>query len=85
VEGSSFRLANGALTTLGNDSLAGVEAALQGVPRAQYAKALQPERSKHPADRLEIEAASGAQVADLNLWFRLRSRQHGRCGPDRQA
>ena len=69
VEGSSYRLRNGALTTLGNDDLAGLRAALQAHPVSTIQRIFTQDEDQIRSDRLSIEKASGEQVPDLNLWY----------------
>jgi hypothetical protein len=70
VEGSSYRLIDGRLGTLGTDDLQGIESVLQNYQVSVERLFTQPE-AQISAEKLALEAASGEQMPDLNLWYRL--------------
>lgn len=71
VEGSSYRLLNGQLTTQGNDNLVSVQGVLQSQAVSTVQRLFTQSENEILAEKLEIEAASGEQMADLNLWYRI--------------
>ncbi len=71
VEGSSYRLRNGVLTTTGQDDLSGIQTVLRAHPVASIQPLFTQDEAQIQSDRLAIQSASGEQVPDLNLWFRL--------------
>lgn len=71
VEGSSYRLLNGQLTTQGNDNLVSVQGVLQSQAVQTVQRLFTQPEGAILAEKLEVEAASGEQMADLNLWYRI--------------
>jgi len=70
-EGSSVRLRGGGFASLTNANLAGLAALLGRYPSSPQRLFTQPEDDL-ASDQRQAERRSGRQLADLNLWFRLR-------------
>ncbi|MCJ7723384.1 MAG: S8 family serine peptidase, partial [Anaerolineales bacterium] len=71
IEGSSFRLRHGEMITLGNDDLAGIQAVLNAYPVRSIERLFSQAEDELSAKKLELEAVSGEQMPDLNLWYRF--------------
>jgi len=71
VEGSSFSLQNGHLTAQGNDNLRAVQTVLQDHQAQSVERLFSQSEADMRAEKMQIEAASGEQMPDLNLWYRV--------------
>jgi hypothetical protein len=71
IEGSSFRLRHGEMITLGNDDLAGIQAVLNAYPVRSIERLFSQPEDELSTKKLELEAVSGEQMPDLNLWYRF--------------
>lgn len=69
VEGSSYRLVNGALTAPESSNPSALQAVLRAHPVRQTARLFTRDEAALRADKLQAEAVSGEQMPDLNLWY----------------
>ena len=71
VEGSTYRLRNGNITTLRSDPLGGIKAVFQNHPVRKIERLFTLSEDEIEADRLETQTLSNEQMPDLNLWYQL--------------
>jgi serine protease len=72
VQGASCRrLAGGSIVTLGNDDLTGLQAVLAAYPIKAIARLFSQPEVDIEAEKAVIEAATGREMPDLNLWYRF--------------
>lgn len=71
AEGTSYRLSGGRMTSLGNDNLAALQAALKQHPLQSIERLFTQPEQEISAEKISLEAASNEQMPDLNLWYRF--------------
>jgi hypothetical protein len=71
VEGSAYRLQDGKFVTQGNDNLASIQTVLQAHAVRTVERLFTESENDILAEKVRIEAASGEQMPDLNLWYRF--------------
>lgn len=73
VEGSRFRLRDGQITSQGGDNLTGVAGAFARHPVEAIERLFSQPEEEISAEKAALQAESGEQLPDLNLWFRLKT------------
>ncbi len=71
AEGSTYRLRNGGITSLGSDPLDGIKAVFQAHPVKQIERLFTLPEEQIEADKVDIQSLSNEQLPDLNLWYRI--------------
>jgi hypothetical protein len=71
VEGSSYRLRQGQMVTLGNDNFSALQSVLKSYPVRSVERLFTQPEADITADKSMLEAVSNEQMPDLNLWYRF--------------
>jgi hypothetical protein len=71
VEGSSYRLRQGQMVTLGNDDFSALQSVLKSYPVRSVERLFTQPEADITADKSMLEAVSNEQMPDLNLWYRF--------------
>jgi hypothetical protein len=71
VEGSSYRLRQDEIITLGTDNLSALRSILKKYPVQSIERLFTQPGEEISAEKAALEADSGEQIADLNLWYRF--------------
>lgn len=71
VEGSTYRLRNGNITTLRSDPLGGIKAVLQDHPVRQIERLFTLSEEEIETDKQEVQTLASEQMPDLNLWYQI--------------
>jgi hypothetical protein len=70
-EGTMIRLREGGLTTLSQDDLSGLERVLSEYPIREITRLFSQPEQEIATEKAQLEAETGEQLADLNLYFRF--------------
>jgi hypothetical protein len=71
AEGSSYRLRQGEMITLANDNLSALQSVIRKYPVHAIERLFNQPEEEISAEKAALEADSGEQMPDLNLWYRF--------------
>jgi serine protease len=71
AEGSSYRLRQGEIVTLANDNLSALQSVMRKYPVKSVERLFTQPEEEISAEKAALEADSGEQMPDLNLWYRF--------------